>query len=145
MTTTRPTAAKQPPVRLAASPQLAANLQAVLVDLLELALQGKQAHWNVVGPTFRELHLQLDDVVDLARQGSDTIAERMRALGASPDGRSNTITPSTTLPAHPAGEQHTTADIELVLGSLTNTSPRCELCTTPLTQKTPRPPTCYSS
>ncbi|MCU1634643.1 MAG: starvation/stationary phase protection protein, partial [Micrococcaceae bacterium] len=30
-----------------ASPTLTDNMQAVLVDLIELHLQGKQAHWNV--------------------------------------------------------------------------------------------------
>jgi starvation-inducible DNA-binding protein len=30
--------------------EVAAELQAVLADLLDLSLQGKQAHWNVVGP-----------------------------------------------------------------------------------------------
>ena len=34
-------------------PQTAAELQAMLVDLIDLALIGKQAHWNVVGPHFR--------------------------------------------------------------------------------------------
>ena len=33
--------------------QTAAELQAMLVDLIDLALIGKQAHWNVVGPHFR--------------------------------------------------------------------------------------------
>ena len=66
-----------------ASPELAANLQRVLVDLVELHLQGKQAHWNVIGSNFRDLHLQLDELVDAAREASDTIAERMRALGAA--------------------------------------------------------------
>ena len=55
----------------AASPELSANLQRVLVDLIELHLQGKQAHWNVVGSNFRDLHLQLDELVDFAR---DTFA-----------------------------------------------------------------------
>ena len=41
-----------------ASKELIANLQAVHVDLIELHLQGKQAHWNVVGKNFRDLHLQ---------------------------------------------------------------------------------------
>jgi starvation-inducible DNA-binding protein len=40
----------------------AAELQTVLVDLIDLGLQGKQAHWNVVGPQFRTLHLELDEV-----------------------------------------------------------------------------------
>src|ERR1700710_2566083 len=82
-----------------ASPELAGNLQRALIDLIELHLQGKQAHWNVIGTNFRDLHLQLDEIVDLARDSSDTIAERMRALNAVPDGRSDTVTASTTLPA----------------------------------------------
>ncbi len=68
-----------------ASPILGANLQRVLVDLVALHLYGKQAHWNIVGKNFRDLHLQLDEIVDLARDHSDTIAERMRALDVVPD------------------------------------------------------------
>jgi starvation-inducible DNA-binding protein len=97
-----------------ASSTLAANLQAVLVDLLELALQGKQAHWNVVGRNFRDTHRQLDEIIDDARAFSDTIAERMRALHAVPDGRSATVAKTTTLPEFPAGEVSTTETIDLV-------------------------------
>ena len=38
-----------------------------------------QAHWNVVGQNFSDLHLQLDELVDIVRVGSDTIAERMHS------------------------------------------------------------------
>src|SRR5277367_4529843 len=93
-----------------ASPELAANLQRVLVDLVELHLQGKQAHWNVIGSNFRDLHLQLDELVDAARDASDTIAERMRALDAVPDGRSDTVAATTSLPRFPANE-HNTAEV----------------------------------
>jgi starvation-inducible DNA-binding protein len=41
-----------------ASPAVAASSQAVLVDLIELHPQTKQAHWNVVGHHFRDLHPQ---------------------------------------------------------------------------------------
>jgi starvation-inducible DNA-binding protein len=92
--------------RFLGSAVLAEHLQRVLVDLIELHLQGKQAHWNVVGSNFRDLHLQLDEIVDTAREASDTIAERMRALHVTPDGRSDTVAATTTLPAFPAGEQH---------------------------------------
>jgi len=61
-----------------ASQKLSDNLQAVLVDLLELSIQGKQAHWNVVGKNFRDTHLQLDEIIDAAREFSDTIAEHAR-------------------------------------------------------------------
>lgn len=97
-----------------ASSTLAANLQAVLVDLIELSLQGKQAHWNVVGRNFRDTHRQLDEIIEDARTFSDTIAERMRALHAVPDGRSATIAKTTTLPEFPTGEVSTTETIDLV-------------------------------
>src|ERR1700730_11141277 len=97
-----------------ASPQLAANLQRVLVNLVELHLQGKQAHWNVIGSNFRDLHLQLDELVDAAREASDTIAERMRALDAVPDGRSDTVAATTSLPQFPAFEQNTTDVVDLI-------------------------------
>ena len=97
-----------------ASPELSENLQQVLVDLIELHLQGKQAHWNVIGTNFRDLHLQLDALVDFAREGSDTIAERMRALDAVPDGRSDTVAAATTLPDFPAYEHSTTEVVDLI-------------------------------
>jgi starvation-inducible DNA-binding protein len=101
-----------------ASPELSANLQRVLVDLIELHLQGKQAHWNVVGTNFRDLHLQLDELVDFAREGSDTIAERMRALDSVPDGRSDTVAGTTTLPDFPAYERSTSEVVDLISGRI---------------------------
>ena len=101
-----------------ASPGLSGNLQRVLVDLIELHLQGKQAHWNVVGTNFRDLHLQLDEIVDFAREASDTVAERMRALDAVPDGRSDTVAAATTLPQFPAYEVSTAEVVDLITGRI---------------------------
>ncbi|MBV2357926.1 DNA starvation/stationary phase protection protein [Streptomyces sp. J2-1] len=70
---------------------VAEALQSALVDLIDLSLVAKQIHWNVVGPRFRSIHLQLDDVVTSARAHSDTVAERASALGISPDGRAGTV------------------------------------------------------
>jgi starvation-inducible DNA-binding protein len=97
-----------------ASPELSTALQRVLVDLIELHLQGKQAHWNVVGTNFRDLHLQLDEVVDFAREASDTVAERLRALDAVPDGRSDTVAATTSLPEFPAYERSTGDVVDLI-------------------------------
>ncbi|AXL11657.1 DNA starvation/stationary phase protection protein [Microbacterium foliorum] len=101
-----------------ASAELAGNLQTVLVDLIELSLQGKQAHWNVVGRNFRDTHRQLDEIIDAAREFSDTVAERMRALHAVPDGRTDTIAETTSLPAFPSGEVSTTDTIDLITARL---------------------------
>jgi len=108
-----------------ASKTLSDNLQKVLVDLIELASQGKQAHWNVIGTNFRDTHLQLDEIIDAAREFSDTIAERMRALHALPDGRSDTVSASTTLPEFPQGEISTTEVIDLVTVRLEDTVTTC--------------------
>lgn len=101
-----------------ASKKLSNNLQSVLVDLIELHVQGKQVHWNIVGKNFRDLHLQLDEIVDAAREHSDEIAERMRALHSIPDGRAETVAATTTLPKLPFGELSTTAAVDLVVGLL---------------------------
>jgi starvation-inducible DNA-binding protein len=66
-------------------------LQGCLIDLIELSLQAKQAHWNLYGRHFRSLHLQLDEVVDMAREHMDTVAERCIAIGVNPDGRPRTV------------------------------------------------------
>jgi starvation-inducible DNA-binding protein len=66
-------------------------LQLTLVELIALALIGKQLHWTITGPGFRELHLHLDELVDEWRNLSDVVAERAAAIGVSPDGRAPTV------------------------------------------------------
>ena len=63
------------------------ELQATLIDLLDLALVGKQLHWCVVGPDFRALHLQLDELVASWHTLADTVAERAVTIGTFPDGQ----------------------------------------------------------
>jgi starvation-inducible DNA-binding protein len=101
-----------------ASERLAAHLQQLLVDLTDLHLQGKQAHWNVVGKNFRDLHLQLDEVVEAAREFSDVIAERMRALYVVPDARAATVAHASSLPAFPGTEVDTAETVDLVVSAL---------------------------
>jgi len=72
-------------------------LQGALIDLIDLSLLAKQAHWNLVGPHFRSLHLQLDDIVAIARKHMDVLAERAIAIGVNPDGRSGTVARETQL------------------------------------------------
>ncbi|AWW37228.1 ferritin [Streptomyces sp. AS58] len=78
-------------------------LQGALVDLVDLSLVAKQIHWNVVGPRFRSVHLQLDEVVATARTHSDTVAERASALGVPPDGRASTVAVGSGIGVVPGG------------------------------------------
>jgi starvation-inducible DNA-binding protein len=82
---------------------VAEALQGALVDLVDLSLISKQIHWNVVGPRFRSVHLQLDEVVDTARLHSDTVAERASTLGVSPDGRAGTVAATSGIGQVPEG------------------------------------------
>ena len=104
-----------------ASPTLASNLQMVLTDLIELHLQAKQAHWNIVGTNFRDLHLQLDEIIASVRQFADDTAERMRALHALPDGRSNTVSTDTRLDEITGGLISTKDAVKLVTARLERT------------------------
>ncbi len=108
-----------------ASEALGDNLQKVLVDLIELSLQGKQAHWNVVGRNFRDTHLQLDEIIESAREFADTVAERMRSLHALPDGRSDEVAQTTTLPEFPQGEVATTEVVDLMTERLDAVAQTC--------------------
>ena len=40
----------------------------------------KQIHWNVVGPNFRDIHLNLDEVVGITIAETDEVAERMHTI-----------------------------------------------------------------
>jgi|SRR5579884_1822035 len=80
------------------------QLQATLVELIDLSLLGKQLHWNVVGPLFRPLHLQLDELIDSWRALADTVAERAVAIGVAPDGQSATVAADTPLRRVDRGE-----------------------------------------
>lgn len=108
-----------------ADKKLSDNLQAVLVDLIELGIQGKQAHWNVVGKNFRDMHLQLDEIIAISRSLSDEVAERMRALEAMPDGRSETVTKTSTLPKLPPDQMDTADVVTLITERLVSAAGTC--------------------
>ena len=98
--------------------ETAGILQEILVDVTDLALQGKQAHWNLCGSMFRSVHLQLDQMVDAARKYADQLAERCLALGVAADGRLATLTRATHLDSFPEGRVEDRAVIKLIVDRL---------------------------
>jgi starvation-inducible DNA-binding protein len=91
------------------------ELQATLVELIDLSLIGKQLHWNIFGRPFKPLHEHLDELVDSWRELSDTVAERAVALGIAPDGQAGAVSQHSDInPVDPGALDTDTATRELV-------------------------------
>jgi starvation-inducible DNA-binding protein len=84
-----------------------------LADAIDLQLQCKQAHWNVKGPQFMQLHEFFDKLHDEAEEFVDLVAERVTALGGVAEGRIAKVVKGTRLTSYPGniaeGKDHLTA------------------------------------
>src|SRR5476651_619077 len=56
-------------------------LNGTLAAALDIWSQTKQAHWNVKGKDFYQLHLLFDDIAEVLYPHIDLIAERITSLG----------------------------------------------------------------
>lgn len=95
-----------------------ALLQARLSDALDLEAQTKQAHWNVKGPRFLQLHELFDKIHDEVEGFVDLLAERITSLGHVADGRVQTTASRTSLYEYPIEAQGGDAHIEMLAASL---------------------------
>jgi starvation-inducible DNA-binding protein len=86
--------------------QLIADLNQSLANLTDLAVAYKQAHWNVVGIDFAQLHELFDELHDQARGFIDEVAERAVALGGLADGTIQAAVENTTLAPFPRDERN---------------------------------------
>jgi starvation-inducible DNA-binding protein len=68
-----------------------ALLNARLADSIDLRSQIKWAHWNVKGMHFIQLHQLFDSVQAHVDDASDTIAERIAALGGIANGTAREV------------------------------------------------------
>lgn len=81
--------------------KMATLLNQHLADTLDLYSQTKQAHWNVKGPQFYQLHLLFDEHAGHAIEWVDLLAERVVMLGGYATGTVRMAADSTTLPEFP--------------------------------------------
>ena len=61
--------------------RLTALLNQTLADTFDLYSQTKQAHWNVKGKDFYQLHLLYDELAEKLEEPADLVAERVVLLG----------------------------------------------------------------
>ena len=81
--------------------ELIALLNQQMADNADLYSQTKQAHWNVKGPDFMQLHLLYDQVAAVVEPFTDELAERVTALGGYATGTVRMAAESSTLPEFP--------------------------------------------
>lgn len=106
---------------IAKGKDVADELQKILVDLIGLSLQTKQAHWNVTGPFFSPLHELFDGMTDSYRGWYDEVAERILALGFQADGRLSTVAATTKLKELPEGAIQDRKAVDLLLAHVEGT------------------------
>ena len=87
-----------------------------LADTADLYSQVKQAHWNVKGPNFFQLHLLFDQLAEELFPFIDLLAERVTSLGGVAMGTARMAAASSNLPEYPVdatdGPKHLKALIE---------------------------------
>lgn len=81
--------------------QVCEMLNARLADSIDLHYQSKQAHWNVKGDDFYQLHLLFDQIAEATEEYIDLIAERITQLGGTANGTVRDSAKNSSLPEYP--------------------------------------------
>lgn len=88
-------------------------LNKTLAASLDLKTQVKQAHWNVKGTDFYQLHELFDEIAGELEEFIDLFAERITALAGLAKGTARTAAKESILPEYPFdildGKDHVTA------------------------------------
>ena len=90
-------------------------LNGILADSLVLYALYKKHHWNVVGPTFYQLHLLFDKHAEEQQELVDELAERVQMLGGIAVGDPRQAAELTTVPRAPDGAEDVPAMITRLL------------------------------
>lgn len=96
--------------------QLVELLNQTLADTFDLHSQVKQAHWNVKGPDFFQLHTLFDQLASELDEYVDEIAERVTTLGGTARGTTRMAAEASNIEEYPDdisnGTDHLAALIE---------------------------------
>ena len=79
------------------------DLQATVVELLQLYHDSKQSHWNLRGPIYLSLHEQLQENANTYLKYADIMAERILEVGNPVDGRTTVVAATANLDNYPGG------------------------------------------
>jgi starvation-inducible DNA-binding protein len=92
-----------------------ANLNQLLADTITLRDLYKKHHWQVVGPTFYQLHLLFDKHYEEQNAIVDLIAERIQLLGGVSIAMAHDVAEMTLIPRPPKGREEVPVQISRIL------------------------------
>src|SRR6185437_14299609 len=99
------------PVRL----EMTEQLNQLLADTITLRDLYKKCHWQVVGPTFYQLHLLFDKHYEEQNELVDTIAERIQLLGGVSLAMAPDIAETTKIERPPRGREEVPVQLSRLL------------------------------
>jgi starvation-inducible DNA-binding protein len=91
------------------------NLNQLLADTISLRDLYKKHHWQVVGPTFHQLHLLFDKHYEEQNELVDKIAERIQILGGVSLAMAADVAETTIIPRPPRGREEVPVQISRLL------------------------------
>ena len=92
--------------------QVIALLNQQLADTMDLYTQTKQAHWNVKGAQFFQIHLLFDKLAEEVEGYADLLAERATALGGTALGTARQVSEASQLDEYPSGATSVLASVD---------------------------------
>ena len=96
-----------------------ASLNQILADTITLRDMYKKHHWQVVGPTFNQLHLLYDKHYEEQSALVDSIAERIQLLGGISLAMAADIAEETNVPRPPRGREPASAQLSRLIDTHT--------------------------
>lgn len=94
--------------------QVITTLNQQLADMFDLFSQTKQAHWNVKGPEFFQLHNLFDKLAEEVLENIDALAERVTALGGVAMGTVHMAAQNSRLPEFPGRSVQSMSCVEVL-------------------------------
>ncbi len=94
-------------------------LNTVLADTITLRDMYKKHHWQVVGPTFNQLHLMYDEHFTAQVELVDLLAERIQILGGISLAMSADIAEETRIPRPPRGREPASVQLSRLIDAHT--------------------------
>jgi starvation-inducible DNA-binding protein len=92
-----------------------ASLNQVLADTITLRDMYKKHHWQVVGPTFNQLHLLFDKHFEAQVELVDLVAERIQVLGGVSLAMAADVAEETRIPRPPRGREPATVQLSRLI------------------------------